>query len=86
MLDARIAGQESPPERRRCEQDHAKFVRGSQGVDLRILSIQSERQVFGLDRRDRVDLMRASQCLAITFAEADELDLEFPVTGMSRDI
>ena len=86
MLDTRIAGQDSPPERRRCEQDHAKFVRGSQGVNLRILSIQRERRVFGLDRRDRVDLMRASQCLTITFAEADELDLEFPVTWMSCEI
>jgi hypothetical protein len=30
--------------------------------------------------------MRAPQGLAITFAEADELDLAFPVAGMSRDI
>jgi hypothetical protein len=59
------------------------FARGLQGIDLRILGIQSERGVFDLDRRDWVDLMRASQGLAITFAEADELDLAFPVARKS---
>jgi hypothetical protein len=59
------------------------FARGLQGIDLWIIGIQSERRVFDLDRRDRVDLMRASQGLAVTFAEANELDLAFPVAGKS---
>jgi hypothetical protein len=76
-----FARQETPPKWRVRVYSHAELTCSCQCSNLRILGVQSKRRVFDLDCRYRMDLVRTTQGVTITFAKADVLDLAFPEKG-----